>query len=106
MVLEWPCESTQSALEADNRSAHPPSRAAHPGIGSGFLPASPEQSGAPRNWHFRFGLCATEDGQLIPAEQAGELERSRLLGRGIEFTGGFRAFTPEENNPVAVIHGE
>lgn len=74
------------------------------GVGGGLRAASLQQDAAAQCWHFRFGLCASEDGQIIPASQADELEqllRAWCSDRSLEFAGGFRAFTPDECNPEA-----
>ena len=73
--------------------------ARHLGVGGGCRPASPEADGAARCWHFHFGLCAGEGGQVIPAVQAAELEellRAWCRERGLGFAGGFRPFTAAE----------
>ena len=70
------------------------------GIGGGYRPSSPEAKGAARSWSFRFGLCATEAGQLIPRRSAHDLWETLRAGcgrRGFECEGGFRAFTAEES---------
>ncbi len=69
------------------------------GIGGGCRPASPEADAAALCWRFDFGLCATEDGRLIPGAQAVELEgllRAWCEERGFDFVGGFRRYTQEE----------
>src|SRR5262245_58763397 len=41
------------------------------GVGGGYEPASVEVDKAAQSWAFRFGLCATEDDQLIPRPLGG-----------------------------------
>ena len=68
------------------------------GVGGGYRPASPEVAGAARTWAFHFGLCATEDGQLIPHREAHDLWeclRAECERQGFECGGGFRSFTLE-----------
>lgn len=71
--------------------------ARHLGVGGSFGPvdALPDDS-SPR-WRFRFGLCITRDGDLIPRELAAELNETiaRLCrDSGRRFDGGFRPFDP------------
>src|SRR5262245_13592053 len=69
------------------------------GVGGGYRPASPEVSFAALSWAFHFGLCATEQGQLIPERQAKELwELLRAEGQwqGFWCDGGVRAFKADE----------
>jgi hypothetical protein len=70
------------------------------GVGGGYQPSSPEVNEAARAWAFRFGLCVTEDGQLIPRRLAHDLWDSLRAGCGRQSfgcEGGFRAFTAEES---------
>ncbi len=70
------------------------------GGGGGYKPASAEVDSSAQSWAFHFGLCATEDEQLIPRPLAHDLW-GRLSAecerQGFICTGGFRAFTEEES---------
>ncbi|QEL20460.1 hypothetical protein [Limnoglobus roseus] len=69
------------------------------GVGGSYKPASAEVNNACVSWAFRFGLCASEDEQLIPRESASDLWdllSAVCQHRGFICTGGFRAFTAEE----------
>lgn len=69
------------------------------GVGGGYKPASAEVEKAAVSWAFRFGVCATEDEQLIPHASAADLWgllSTKCQRRGFAYTGGFRAFTRAE----------
>jgi hypothetical protein len=69
------------------------------GVGGSYKPASAEVNNACFSWAFRFGLCASEDGQLISRGAASglwDLLSTECQRRGCICTGGFRAFTAEE----------
>ena len=71
-------------------------------VGGGSHPTSPYVDQAARSWHFGFCLCVMRDGQSIPASQASELLlllRGWCVSRGFDFSGRFRAYTPEESEP-------
>jgi hypothetical protein len=69
------------------------------GVGGGYKPASAEVEKAAQSWAFRFGLCASEDGQVIPrtlAHDLWQLLQAECERQGFVCTGGFRPFTAEE----------
>jgi hypothetical protein len=69
------------------------------GVGGGYKPSSTEVNAAAASWAFRFGLCATEDEQLISRASAADLWELLSAGcqrRGFACTGGFREFPQEE----------
>jgi hypothetical protein len=69
------------------------------GVGGGYKPASAEVGNAALSWAFRFGLCATEDEQLVPQPLARDLWgllSADCERQGFVCTGGVRAFTAEE----------
>lgn len=69
------------------------------GVGGSYKPASAEVNNACCSWAFRFGLCASEDEQLIPRESASdlwELLSAECQRQGFICSGAFRAFTAEE----------
>lgn len=69
------------------------------GIGGGYGPSPLNKVDVARTRTFHFGLCASQEGQLIPRQQAYELWE-RIQGicdlHRIECVGCFRPFTPEE----------
>jgi hypothetical protein len=65
------------------------------GIGGNYRPEGP-------GFLFEYGVCATEEDQLIDEDEMRELLRvisAAIAGRGVA-SGGFRAFTDEESDPV------
>ena len=69
------------------------------GVGGGYKPATAGIDNTCFSWVFRFGLCASEDQQLIPRETAADLWNllsAECQRRGFICTGGFRPFTAEE----------
>jgi hypothetical protein len=70
------------------------------GIGGGYRPAMGGGDDASRSWDFRFGLCATADGQWISLALAHDLWgllSGRCERQGLVCVGGFRAYTAAES---------
>ncbi|OJW05422.1 MAG: hypothetical protein BGO49_30950 [Planctomycetales bacterium 71-10] len=67
------------------------------GVGGGYGPDDARPDGSSPRWRFRFGLCITRDGDVIPREVAGELNDAiagQCRDSGWRFDGGFRPFDP------------
>lgn len=69
------------------------------GIGGGFRPASNRPVDSDRVWHFGFGLCIQQEGQLIPRSSAHalfELLVAWCKDHNLSLSGGFREYSLEE----------